>query len=178
MVHYYCFIEDASCIQPDTKIFKVKIGKSDRDQIKRQLLDCYACDTGAFFRVWDADTDFFLSHGTTTKPADLHTQNFGLSVVVVDIHTLYRNIINGTLSSLVNPPHVTRNAFRMMSILSPSFFVKNRPQGKKPSVPPVKRQNLSVRPTREDTIAAVGFALMAILYWLGSLVGCLEKVWL
>ena len=178
MVHYYCFIEDATCIQPDTKIFKVKIGTSRRDQTKRQLLDCYACDTGAFFRVWDADTDFFLNHVATTKPADLLSQQFGLSVVVVDIHTLFRNIINGTLSSLVNPPHVTRNTFRMMSILSPSFFVKNRPQGVKPCVPPGKRKNLSSRPTREDTIAAVGFALMAILYWLGSLVCGLEKIWL
>lgn len=178
MVYYYCFIEDASCIQPDTKIFKVKIGSSNRDQIKRQLVDCYSCDTGAFFRIWDADTDYFLSHGATTKPADLLSQNFGFSVVVTDIHTLYRNILNGTLSSLVNPPHVARNAFRMMSILSPSFFLKNRPKGAQPSVPPVKRKNLSSRPTREDTIAAVGFALMAILYWLGSLVGCLEKVWL
>ena len=175
MVHYYCFIEDATCIQPDTKIFKVKIGSSRRDQTKRQLLDCYSIDTGAFFRVWDADTDFFLSHVATAKPVDLHTQNFGLSVVVTDIHTLYRNIINGTLSSLVNPPHVTRNAFRMMSILSPSFIFKNRPQGAKPSVPPVKRQNLSSRPTREDTIAAVAFALLALLYWLGSLVCCWER---
>lgn len=175
MVHYYCFIEDATCIQPDTKIFKVKIGSSSRDQIKRQLLDCYACDTGAFFRVWDADTDYFLSHGATTKPADLLSQQFGLSVVVVDVHTLYRNIINGTLSALVNPPHVAKNAFRMMSILSPSFFINYRPQGAQPSVPPVKRKNLSVRPTREDSIAAVGFALLALLYWLGSLVGCWER---
>jgi hypothetical protein len=153
----------------------VKIGSSRRDQIKRQLLDCYSIDTGAFFRVWDADTDYFLSHVATAKPVDLHTQNFGLSVVVTDIHTLYRNIINGTLSALVNPPHVTRNAFRMMSILSPSFFINNRPQGVKPSVPPAKRQNLSSRPTREDTIAAVAFALLALLYWLGSLVCCWER---
>ena len=178
MVHYYCFIEDASSIQPDTKIFKVKIGESDRDQIKRQLLDCYACDTNAFFRIWDADTDYFLNHGATRKPSDLLAQNFGLSVVVTDIHTLYRNIINGTLSALVNPPHVARNAFRLLSILSPSFIIKNRPQAIKPSVPPAKRQYLSVRPTREDSIAAVGFALMAILFWLGSLVCGLEKVWL
>lgn len=178
MVHYYCFIEDASSIQPDTKIFKVKIGKSDRDQIKRQLLDCYACDTGAFFRVWDADTDYFLNHVATRKPSDLLTQSIGLSVVVTDIHTLYRNIINGTLSALVNPPHVAHNAFRLLSILSPSFLITNRPKGTKPSVPPAKRQNLSVRPTREDSIAAVGFALMAILFWLGSLVCGLEKVWL
>ena len=39
-------------------------------------------------------------------------------------------------------------------------------------MPPVARQNLSVRPCREDSIAAIGFALMALLYWLGSLVGC------
>ena len=175
MIHFYCFIEQPCNLQAGSRVFKVKVGDSSRDQIKRVLVDCYSTDTDAFFRLWDADTDFFLNHAVTTKPADLLAQNFGLSVVLTDIQTLYRNIVDGTLDSLSNPPRVTRNAFRMMSILSPSFFMRNHTARRAPSVPPVKRQNLSVRPTREDSIAAIGFALMALLYWLGSLIGCWER---
>lgn len=175
MVHYYCFIENPCKLQADSRVFKVKVGDSQRDQVKRVLLDCYATDTNAFFRLWDADTDFFLAHQMHIKPRDHANMNSGLDVIVTDIRTLYRNIVSGTLDNIRNSPHVARNAFRMMSILSPTFFLKNSSARRAPSVPPVKRQNLSVRPCREDNLAAIGFGLMALLYWLGSLVGCWEK---
>ena len=157
-------------------MFKVKVGDAQKDQVKRTLVDCYATDTNAFFRLWDADTDYFLACQTHTLPRDHASMSSGLIVIVTDIRTLYRNIVSGTLDSISNPTNVTRNAFRMMSILSPSFFLKNHSARRDTHVPPVARINLSVRPTREDSIAAIGFALMALLYWLGSLVGCWERV--
>ena len=175
MVHYYCFIEDPCNLQAGSHVFKVKVGDSQRDQIKRVLVDCYSTDTNAFFRLWDADTNYFLAHQTHTQPRDHAGMNSGLIVIVTDIRTLYRNIISGTLDSISNPTIVARNAFRMMSILSSSFFLKNLSARRAPHVPPVARKNLSVRPCNEDNIAAIGFALMALLYWLGSLVGCWEN---
>lgn len=175
MVHFYCFIESSTCHQPGTRIFRVKVGDGQRDQIKKTLVDCYATDTNAFFRLWDADTDYWLSQNYSFKAADLAAPNFGLNVVQTDIRTLYRNIVSGTLDTIHNPNNVIRNAFRMMSILSPSFSFKNLSARRAPSVPPVARKNLSVRPCREDNIAAIGFALMALLYWLGSLIGCWER---
>lgn len=175
MIHFYCFIEDPRNLQAGSRVFKVKVGDSQRDQVKRVLLDCYSTDTNAFFRLWDADTDYFLAHQTHTQPRDHASMSSGLNVIVTDIRTLYRHIVDGNLRTLNNPPEVTRNALRMMSILSPSFFFKNLSARRVPSVPPVKRQNLSVRPCREDNMAAIGFALMALLYWLGSLVGCWEN---
>lgn len=175
MVHFYCFIENPCNLQAGSRVFKVKVGDGQRDQIKRVLVDCYATDTNAFFRLWDADTDYFLAHQTYTKPRDHASMYSGLCVIVTDIQTLYRNIISGTLDTISNPTQVARNAFRMMSILSLSFLLKNHSARRATHVPPVARKNLSVRPSREDNIAAVGFALMALLYWLGSLVGCWEN---
>ena len=175
MVHFFCFIEDPCNLQAGSSVFKVKVGDGQRDQVKRMLVDCYATDTNAFFRLWDADTDYFLSHQTHTKPRDHASMSSGLDVIVTDIHTLYRNIVSGSLDNLRNSHNVARNAFRMMSILSPSFFLKNFSARRATHVPAVARKNLSVRPCREDNIAAVGFALMALLYWLGSLVGCWEN---
>lgn len=175
MVHYYCFIEDPCNLRAGSRVFKVKVGDCQRDQVKRIQVDCYSTDDNAFFRLWDEDTDYFLFHQTHTKPSDQMNLNSGLCVIVTDIHTLYRNIISGTLDSISNPTQIAWNAFQMISILSPSFFLKNLSARRATHVPPVIRQNLSVRPTREDTIAAIGFALMALLYWLGSLVGCWEN---
>ena len=175
MVNFYCFIENPCNLQAGSRVFKVKVGDSQHDQVKRVRVDCYATNTNAFFRLWDADTDYFLASQTHTAPRDHDSMNSGLVVMVTDIRTLYRNIVSVTLDSISNPPQLTRNLFRMMSILSPSFFLENLSARRATHVPPVKRQNLSVRPTREDSIAAVGFALMALLYWLGSLVGCWEN---
>ena len=175
MVHFYCFIEDPCNLQAGSRVFKVKVGDSQRDQVKRVLVDCYATDANAFFRLWDADTGYFLAHQTHTQPRDHAGMSSGLNVIVTDIRTLYRNIVSGTLDSIKNPTYVTRNAFRMMSLLSPSFFFKNPTARRAPHVPPVARKNLSVRPCSEDNLAAIGFGLMALLYWLGSLVGCWEN---
>ena len=175
MVHYYCFIEDPCNLQAGSRVFKVKVGDSQRDQVKRVQVDCYATNTNAFFRKWDEDTDYFLASQTHSAPRDHASVSSGLCVIVTDIRTLYQNIVSGTLYSISNPTQVTRNAFRMMSILSPSFFLENLSARRATHVPPGKRQNLSVRPCREDSIAAIGFALMALLYWLGSLVGCWEN---
>ena len=175
MVHYYCFIEDPCNLQAGSRVFKVKVGDSQRDQVKRVLVDCYATGTNAFFRLWDADTDYFLDRQAHTAPHDPAYRNSGLVVIVTDIRTLYRNILDGTLDTISNPPQVAQNFFRMMSILSPSFFFKNTTARRATHVPPVARKNLSVRPCKEDNIAAIGFALMALLYWLGSLIGCWER---
>ena len=175
MVYFYCFIEDPCNLQAGSRVFKVKVDDGQRDQVKRVLVDCYATDTNAFFRLWDADTDYFLANQLHTKPRDHASMNSGLCVIVTDIHTLYRNIISGTLDNLRNSQNVARNAFRMISLLSLSFFLKNFSARRATHVPPVARKNLSVRPCREDNIAAGGFAFMALLYWLGSLVGCWER---
>lgn len=175
MIHYYCFIENGVLLTPETKVFKVAVGDNQRDQIKKTLVDCYATDAGAFFRVWDDATDFHLSQMAHFSPADPSSMAFGLNVIRTDIKTLYRNIIDGSVSSMENPPSVVRNAFRLLSSVSPSFFMRNHSLRKATNVPAVSRKNLSRRPTPEDHMAAIGFAIMALLYWLGSLVGCWER---
>lgn len=175
MTHYYCFVESAGNITPDTRIFKVKVGDCRRDQIKRALLENYAEDTGAFFRVWDGDTDYFLSRALSLKPDSGRETWLGSLTVSTDICTLYRHILDGTLSDLRRPPFAVRNFLRMSSILSPSFFFKNRPRRKAESVPTVPRKNLSVRPTDDEIHAALCFAAIVLLYWLGSLIGCWER---
>ena len=42
MVHFYCFIESSSCMQTGTRIFRVKVGDGQRDQIKKTLVDRFS----------------------------------------------------------------------------------------------------------------------------------------
>lgn len=68
-----------------------------------------------------------------------------------------------------------RNFFRMASTLCPSFFFRNACKKIKKSLPPFPRKYLSVRPSSDDICAAIGFAALLFLYWLGCLLMEWEK---
>lgn len=174
MTHYYCYIQSAALLTPDTKVFKVKVGNNHRDQVKKTLLDCYAQDTDGFFRIWDDTTDYHLRMLMSKRVEDGRICFLGSQTILTDIQTLYQKIIDGELDSLKNPPFAVRNYLRVSAILSPQFFFRNNRRQAKPSVQAVPRKNLSPRDVTNETNGAIGFAIMLLLYWLGSLVGCWE----
>ena len=169
----YCFIPYCGKLDARSKIFRVSVGISERDQIKRQLVDLYACDCGYFWRVWDDTTEFEIKCRMSQSPDSRFLLGRGLQVVNVSVSKLYQTIIDGTFMMLENPAYVNQNYFRLNAKLSPHFFFFNSNKEKKTSRAYSTRKNLSVRPSREDHIAAVGFALIAGLYWLASIL----EVW-
>lgn len=169
MKTYYCFIPTNGMLDAQSKVFKVAVGISNRDQVKRQLVDLYACDCNLFFRVWDDTTEFELKCRMSQSPDASFLFGRGLKVIHVSIYQLYQAIIDGSVSMLDNPAYVNQNYFKLNAMLSPHFFFVNNPNKKVIPRAYSKRKNLSVRPTRDDHIAAIGFALIFLLYWLGSL---------
>ena len=157
MKTYYCFIPTNGMLDAQSKVFKVAVGISNRDQVKRQLVDLYASDCNLFFRVWDDTTEFELKCRMSQSPDASFLFGRGLKVIHVSV------------SMLDNPAYVNQNYFKLNAMLSPHFFFVNNPNKKVILRAYSKRKNLSVRPTREDHIAAIGFALIFLLYWLGSL---------
>lgn len=169
----YCFIPIVGQLTAESKIFRVSVGISQRDQIKRQLIDCYSCDCGLFWRVWDDTTEFEIKCRMSQSPDSRFLVGRGLIVINVSVSQMYDAIINNTLDSLSNPPRVNLNYFRLNSTLSPRFFFLN--QGGKKVLPRAysTRKNLSPRPSSEDNIAALCFGLLVFLYW----IGCLLEIW-
>lgn len=174
MTHYYCYIPSANNLTPETKIFKVKIGENQRDQIKKTLLDCYAQDTDGFFRIWDDTTDYHLRMLMSKRVEDGRICFLGSQTILTDIQTLYQKIVDGDVDSIKNPPFAIRNYLRVSAILSPEFFFRNNRRQSKPSVQAGIRKNLSPRDVTDETNGAIGLGIMLLLYWIGSLVGCWE----
>ena len=174
MTHYYCYIQGPVDLTLETKIFKVKVGENQRDQIKKSLLDCYAQDTDGFFRIWDDTTDYHLRMLMSKRVEDGRICFLGSQTILTDIQTLYQKIVDGDVDSIKNPPYSIRNYLRVSAILSPEFFFRNNRRQSKPSVQAGIRKNLSPRDVTDETNGAIGLAIMLLLYWLGSLVGCWE----
>lgn len=170
MKTYYCFIPTTGKLDAQSKVFKVAVGISNRDQVKRQLVDLYACDCNLFFRVWDDTTEFELKCRMSQSPDASFLFGRGLKVIHVSICQLYKAIIDGSVSMLDNPAYVNQNYFKLNAMLSPHFFFVNNPNNKVIPRAYSKRKNLSVRPSTDDICAAIGFLVIVFLYCLGCFI--------
>lgn len=173
MKSYYCFIEKMGVLAPESKVFKVSVGCSIREQIKLQLLKEYAKDCKCFLKLWSADVDAMLSALSSFKPCDTFSVGLGYRVIHVSISQLYKAVVSGCVDALEDSPEVAKNSFRQASTLSPNFFFINKNLSQKKNVPTKQRKNLSDDNEDNKYVAVAGFVLVFLLYWLG----CLVRSW-
>lgn len=173
MKSYYCFIEKIGVLSPESKVFKVSVGRGFKDQIKLQLLKEYSKDCKCFLKLWCADVDALLDALSGFKPCDKFSVNLGYQVIHVSISQLYKSVVDGCVDALEDSPEFAKNSFRMASTLSPNFFFLNTNQSEKKSVPTKQRKNLSEGECNDRYAALAGFVLVLLLFWLG----CLVRSW-
>ena len=173
MKRKYLFVPDAENFSADSVYYIVWAGSSKRDQVKVTLLDCYSCDTGGFFRLWDEDTNMWLAakfNGLFSGSSRVLEVPMSLHISVSDC---YKAVIDGSLAMRKNPPHVARNRFHLLSLISPSFFCRAQSAQQTHSPFPFSRLNLSELKQSEPVRVAGLFCLILILFLLS---GYLEGV--
>lgn len=175
MIHYYCFVPTEGKITAATKVFRVAVGSSTKDAVRVLMMEDYAKRHGLYFHLWDNDANKEVDSRLIQRPTNTFSVGCGCQVVYVSIKSLREAIVSGTLYALEDDPQYVRNYFRMASTLCPSFFFRNTCKKIKSSLPPFPRKNLSVRPTADDYCAAIAFAAILFLYWLGCLLLQWEK---
>lgn len=175
MKSYYCFIPYTGKLDAQSKIFRVSVGISEREQVKRQLIDLFACDCGYYWRIWDDTTDYEIKCRIAIKPADRDFISMGFTIVGVSVSVLYQAIVDGTFMSLDNPDYVNRNIFKLNATLSTRFFFQHNNQKKTTSRAYSKCKNLSDRCCSEGMSSAIKISFIVFLYWLGSLLEIWER---
>lgn len=169
MVHLYCFIRDCGEVRPDAKVFKVKVGSSQRDQVKCSLLENYARDLGWYFHRWDDTTDKMLILRYGRFFAGSEKIGLRYETIVLSVSDLYRHIIDGDLDSVQNSPQFFRNLFRSYSIVNPTLHLRKSTAKIKTFASTFSRKNLSPVMSRQtiDTLYC-GFAVF-VLFILGAM---------
>lgn len=175
MKRYYCFVPTEGKITAATKIFRVSVGSSAKDAVRVLMMEDYAKRHGLYFHLWDDDANHVVHSRLIQRPTDSFSVGRGCRVVYVSIESLRQAIVAGRLYALEDDPEYARNYFRMASTLCPSFFFRKAFKKIKKSLPPFPRKYLSVRPSSDDICAAIGFAALLFLYWLGCLLMEWEK---
>lgn len=175
MKRYYCFIPSEGKITAATKVFRVAVGSSKEDEVCVLTMKAYASRHGLYFHLWNDQANKEIDSRLIQRPTDAFSVGRGCRVVYVSIKSLRDAIVSGTLYALEDDPKYARNYFRLASTLCPSFFFQNIGKKITSSLPPFPRKNLSVRPTADDYCAAIAFAAILFLYWLGCLLLQWEK---
>lgn len=175
MVKYYCFFKDCGRFSPDSIVFKVKVGTTHRDQVKRSLLENYAQDCGYYFRPWDDLTQSELILRSNGSWHGSNVVDVLYSTVVVSVAELYKSIIDGTLDQYKPDSVYNRNRFRLLSILCPAFLSPKSSSHCNTSRQPNQRKNLS--PEGEWVLFNAAFGMLAcvVLFLLGALLEGLER---
>lgn len=175
MVKYYCFFKECEQFSPGSIVFKVKVGVSHRDQVKRSLLENFAQDCGYYFRPWDDITHSELilrSNGSWQGSSGVDVL---YSTVVVSVSGLYQSIIDGTLDQIKPTSNYVHNRFRLLSILCPAFLSSKSSSNCNTSRQPYQRKNLSPQGEWVLFNAAFGMLASVILFLLGALLEGLER---
>lgn len=60
MKSYYCFIRETGLPRPDSFVYHVGVGTSERDQTKLALVQEYSKDCGLYFKKWSSQVDTSL----------------------------------------------------------------------------------------------------------------------
>jgi len=175
MKRYYCLIPTTGKITAAIKVYRVSVGATAKDGAQMLFAADWAKRQGFYFHVWNDSANKEIDSRLIQRHSDSFLFGRGCKVVYVSISSLVQAIVAGTLHSLEDDPKATRNYFRMASTLSPSFFFRNIGAKVAKSLPPFPRKNLSVRPSTDDISAAIGFAALLFLYWLGCLLLQWEK---
>lgn len=175
MKTYFCFIENFDDLSRESKIFKVAVGTDWKSQSKRQLIDLFACDNGHLWRVWDEDTDNLIKEKLNGRCEISNSVVLGLQVVWVEIHVLYRAIIDGETQSLINPPHVVRNFIRLFSLFSPKFYSTIHQSKVIHRAIPRSRKYLSQAGGGNTLDVGVAYGIMIFLFLLGAFIEGLER---
>lgn len=175
MVKYYCFFKECGQFSPGSIVFKVKVGTTHRDQVKRSLLENYAQDCGYFFRPFDDVThsELILRCGGSMRGSS--GVDVLYSTVVISVAELYKSIIDCTLDYIKPDSVYNRNRFRLLSILCPAFLSSKSSSHCNTSRQPQRRKNLS--PEGEWVLFNAAFGMLAsvILFLLGALLEGLER---
>ena len=175
MVKYYCFFKDCERLCPGSIVFRVKVGISHRDQVKRSLLENFAQDCGYYFRPWDDITQSELILRSNGSWQGSRGVDVLYSTVVISVTGLYKSIINGTLDYIKPDSVYNRNRFRLLSILCPDFLSSKSSSNCNTSRQPYQRKNLDPRGEWVLFNAAFGMLACVILFLIGAILEGLER---
>lgn len=175
MVHYFCFIQTQGDLSPESRVFKVKVGDSFREQAKSSLIENFASDLGWYYHIWDSTTDDRLIQATCRYRNLVRLTAFAFDTIVISVSALYKHLQDNTLDSVQPSKNYIKNRDQSIAITNPIVsYLQKQPKNESRAYP-LTRKNLSHSYDSDFYKAVAGFTCIAFLFILGALLETLER---
>lgn len=173
MKQMFYFIREPHKFTPDSVVYTVAVGKSQREKIKCELVRQWCHDTGAYFNPRSVNADIALDNLASSLFPSMRDARVLLRTKMVSVSQLYKLIINWSWDEIENDYSVSSAYTHQLQSLSLSnIFVKSA-KGVKTCCQSVTRQYLSDDVCESPLFAAFNFGLILALFlfasWIDSL---------
>lgn len=169
----YCFIRNFGRMRPGSYVYHVKVGTSDREQIKFALVQNYCKDVGIYFKKWSYEVDNALHLAEKAWPSKWGLPISPFQHVSISIYELYKLIIEDGFDSFESKPHATPALSFYYRQFDPMGLISRLSVASNTLCPPPYRKNLSR--WEQDNLSKFLVRLMLIL-GIVVLHGCVGNV--
>lgn len=139
----YCFIRDFGRMRPGSYVYHVKVGSSDREQIKFALVQNYCQDVGIYFKKWSCEVDKTLCLAEKAWPSKWGLPISPFQHVSISIYELYKLIIEDAFETFESRPHATPAQSFFYRQFDPIGIISKLSAASNTLCPPPYRKNLS-----------------------------------
>lgn len=154
----FCFIRDFGRMRPNSFVYVVWVGESDREQTKLALVQEYCKDCSIYFKKWSSLVDSALNEASKQFQVNGNVLAKPFRSESISIHDLYRLIVDDSFDSF-EANHVETPFGIWMAFRNDPKYIQSRNQSNVlQDAPPHKRQNLSRRKLTDGKRAALAVA--------------------
>lgn len=175
MKRYYYFVRNLNGFDSDDVVYKVAVGSSMREHAKMVLVSEFARDCGMYFQPVSDVSDRAISSLANSLFKGTSFALMYLRRANVSISDLYQMIVDDSFVTFERNLTEPATKFRLLSILSPSFFFINQPSKCITSCQPSRSKYLSSAKGSENTQVLISVCLILGLFLLASYLEGLER---
>lgn len=175
MKRYYYFVRNLNGFCPDDVVYKVAVGSSMREHAKMILVSEFARDCGMYFQPVSDKSDRAVSSLANSLFKGTSFALMYLRRANVSISDLYQMIVDDSFITFERNLTEPKTKFRLLSLLSPSFFFINQPSKCITSCQPSRSKYLSPAEGSENTHVLISVWLILGLFMLAGYLEGLER---
>lgn len=175
MKRYYYFVRNLNGFGSDDVVYKVAVGSSMREHAKMVLVSEFAKDCGMYFQPVSDISDRAINSLANSLFKGTSFALMYLRRANVSISDLYQMIVDDSFVTFERNLTEPTTKFRLLSLLSPSFFVINQPSKCITSCQPSRSKYLSHAEGSENTHVLISVCLILGLFLLAGYLEGLER---
>ena len=175
MKRYYYFVRNLNGFGTDDVVYKVAVGSSLREHAKMVLVSEFARDCGMYFQQVSDVSDRAISSLANSLFKGTSFALMYLRRANVSISDLYQMIVDDSFVTFEKNLTEPTTKFRLLSLLSPSFFFINQPSSCITKCQPSRSKYLSHAKGSENTHVLISVCLILVLFMLAGYLEGLER---